>query len=57
MFIPCYIFLGFIPNVLINAKITEAKKYNDASKFSISPYIYTIELLYGERHRWTVKRR
>ena len=49
-------FLGFSPNIRLNAKILNVEKYNDASKLSISPYIYTIEISYGD-HQWTIKRR
>ena len=50
-------YLGFIPYVSITAKITKVDPYEDAAKFSISPYTYTIDLLYGEHHRWSIKRR
>ena len=49
-------FLGLSPNIRLNAKILNVEKYNDASKLSISPYIYTIEISYGD-HQWTIKRR
>ena len=49
-------FLGFSPNIRLNAKIRNVEKYSDASKLSISPYIYTIEISYGD-HQWTIKRR
>ena len=49
-------FLGFSPNIRLNAKILNVEKYSDASKLSISPYIYTIEISYGD-HQWTIKRR
>jgi len=46
-----------MPFVSITAKITKVDPYEDAAKFSISPYTYTIDLLYGEHHRWSIKRR
>ena len=49
--------LGFLPYVPIIAKIVKVDPYEDAAKFSISPYTYTIELVYGEHHRWSIKRR
>ena len=46
-----------MPYVPISAKIIKVDPYEDATKFSISPYTYTIELLYGDHHRWAIKRR